>query len=97
MFDCSPRRCSAGCAPSGRQALKFDRGNNRRYQRRSAGALRLTAPAFLINSPRESAIWQVASRYPNVAVTLYGSDEQINLIAEGFDMAIRLGPCPTVV
>lgn len=27
MFDCSPRRCSAGCAPSGRQALKFDRGN----------------------------------------------------------------------
>ncbi|MCB1697367.1 MAG: substrate binding domain-containing protein [Halioglobus sp.] len=59
-----------------------------------AGALRLTAPAFLINSPRESAIWQFASRYPNVAVTLYGSDEQINLIAEGFDMAIRLGAMP---
>jgi DNA-binding transcriptional LysR family regulator len=56
-----------------------------------AGALRLTAPAFLTNSPQESAIWQFASRYPNVAVTLYRSDEQINLIAEGFDMAIRLG------
>ena len=56
-----------------------------------AGALRLTAPAFLVNSPQESAVWRFASRYPNVAVTLYRSDEQINLIAEGFDMAIRLG------
>lgn len=56
-----------------------------------AGALRLTAPAFLMNSSQESAIWQFASRYPNVAVTLYSSDEQINLVAEGFDMAIRLG------
>lgn len=59
-----------------------------------AGALRLTAPAFLINSPQESAIWQFASRYPNVAVTLNSSDEQVNLIAAGFDMAIRLGGMP---
>lgn len=56
-----------------------------------AGALRLTMPAFLTNSPQENAIWQFARRYPNVAVTLHGSDKQINLIAEGFDMAIRLG------
>ena len=56
-----------------------------------AGALRLTLPAFLTNSPQESAIWRFARRYPNVAVTLHSSDEQINLVAEGFDMAIRLG------
>lgn len=56
-----------------------------------AGTLRLTVPAFLKNSPQESAIWRFADRYPNVAVTLYSSDEQINLVAEGFDMAIRLG------
>ncbi|MCB1716424.1 MAG: LysR family transcriptional regulator [Candidatus Competibacteraceae bacterium] len=56
-----------------------------------AGALRLTMPAFLINSPQEKAIWEFVCRYPNVAVTLYSSDKQINLVAEGFDMAIRLG------
>lgn len=59
-----------------------------------AGAIRLTAPAFLRNSPQEVAIWQFAGRYPNVAVSLHSSDEQINLIAEGFDMAIRLGAMP---
>lgn len=56
-----------------------------------AGALRVSAPAFMMNSPQESAIWQFAGRYPNVAVTLYSSDEQINLVEKGFDMAIRLG------
>lgn len=59
-----------------------------------AGALRLTAPAFLADSPQESAIWRFAARYPNVAVTLHGSDEQVNLVAEGYDLAIRLGAMP---
>ena len=56
-----------------------------------AGALRLTVPAFLKNSPQENAIWRFARRYPHVAVTLNSTDEQINLMAEGYDMAIRLG------
>lgn len=56
-----------------------------------AGALRLTLPAFLTGSPQERAIWDFARRYPNVAITLYNSDEKINLVAEGIDMAIRLG------
>jgi len=56
-----------------------------------AGALRITVPAFLKNSPQENAIWQFARRYPHVAVTLNGSDKQINLVAEGYDLAIRLG------
>lgn len=59
-----------------------------------AGALRLTAPAFLINSSQEAAVWRFARRHPNVAVTLHSSDERINLVAEGFDMAIRLGTMP---
>lgn len=56
-----------------------------------AGALRLTAPAFLTHSSQEEAIWRFARRYPHIAVTLHRSDEQINLVAEGYDMAIRLG------
>ncbi len=56
-----------------------------------AGTLRISAPAFLMNSPQVDALWQFARRYPGVSVTLCSSDEQINLVAEGFDMAIRLG------
>lgn len=56
-----------------------------------AGALRLTAPAFLMNSPQVGAIWRFAERHPSVAITLYSSDERANLVADGFDMAIRLG------
>lgn len=56
-----------------------------------AGSLRISAPAFLMNSPQVSALWQFASQYPNVSLTLCGNDEQVNLVAEGFDMAIRLG------
>jgi len=55
------------------------------------GALRLTAPAFLVGSPQEAAVWRFARRHPNVAVTLHGNDKQVNLVAEGYDMAIRLG------
>lgn len=55
------------------------------------GTLRVSAPAFLMSSPQVSALWHFASRYPSVAVTLVSSDEQVNLVADGFDMAIRLG------
>lgn len=56
-----------------------------------AGALRMTMPAFLANSAQETAIWQFARRYPNVTVNVHSSDTSLNLIAEGFDLAIRLG------
>lgn len=56
-----------------------------------AGTLRLTAPAFLMNSAQKTAIWQFASDHPNVKVTVHSSDERVNLITEGFDLAIRLG------
>ncbi len=59
-----------------------------------SGTLRITTPAFLTNSPQEGAIWQFASNYPNVKVTLDSSDARVNLVAEGFDMAIRLGQLP---
>ncbi|MGQ7843532.1 LysR family transcriptional regulator [Granulosicoccus sp. 3-233] len=55
------------------------------------GMLRVSAPAFLMNSPQVDALWCFARRYPGVGVTLCSSDEQINLVAEGFDLAIRLG------
>lgn len=55
------------------------------------GTLRITIPAFLANSPQENAIWKFARRYPNVSLTVNSTDGLVNLVAEGFDVAIRLG------
>lgn len=55
------------------------------------GTLRISAPAFLMNSPQVDAVWQFARQYPGVSLTLCSSDKQVNLVAEGFDVAIRLG------
>ena len=56
-----------------------------------AGSFRITAPTFLANSAQEVAIWQFSHRYPNVSITVHSTDVPVNLIAEGFDLAIRLG------
>ncbi len=56
-----------------------------------SGALHLTAPAFLQNSPYEAAIWSFAERYNNVAITLRSSDKVDDIIGEGWDLAIRIG------
>ncbi len=48
----------------------------------------------MTHSPQETAIWRFASRYPNVAITLDSSDAPTNLVAAGFDLAIRLGNLP---
>ena len=56
-----------------------------------AGAIRVSAPAFINNGPQEKALWRFAKRYPNVAVTLHSSDIPVNMVAEGIDIGIRLG------
>jgi len=59
-----------------------------------AGTLRVSVPAFSVNSPQETAIWQFANDHPNVELIVETSDERINLVAEGFDLAIWLGDTP---
>ena len=56
-----------------------------------AGSLRISAPTFLLDTSPQSIIWDFAKSYPNVAMTLVSSDENVNLIADGFDVAIRMG------
>lgn len=56
-----------------------------------AGVLRLTMPAFVMNSPQEAAAWQFAARHPRVTLLLHSTDRQVDLVGEGFDLAIRLG------
>ena len=55
------------------------------------GALRITLPAFGLNSDIHQAIWQFAKRHPMVALSIKSSDRVIDLVSEGYDLAIRLG------
>lgn len=55
------------------------------------GALRVTLPAFGDRSPLNRSILQFANEYPMVAVSIHNSDHQVDLVKEGFDLAIRLG------
>lgn len=55
------------------------------------GALRIALPAFRVESDIHQRIWAFIREHQMVAVTLHESDEQIDLIKAGFDLAIRLG------
>ncbi len=55
------------------------------------GSLRVTAPAFGENTPLRQAIWGFAKKYPMVAISLVSSDEQVDLVKQGLDLAIRVG------
>lgn len=55
------------------------------------GALRITLPAFGDRSPLNRSILQFAKEHPMVAVSIHNSDTQVDLVKEGFDLAIRLG------
>lgn len=55
------------------------------------GALRVTLPAFGDRSPLNRAILQFAKEHPMVAASIHSSDRQVDLVKEGFDLAIRLG------
>jgi DNA-binding transcriptional LysR family regulator len=55
------------------------------------GALRITLPAFGLNSAIHRAIWSFAKQHPMVALSIKSSDRPVDLVREGFDLAIRVG------
>lgn len=55
------------------------------------GAIRITLPAFGERSPLHRSILRFARMHPMVALTLHTSDHPVDLVKEGFDLAIRLG------
>jgi len=70
-----------------REALDVLAANNDQL----VGALRVTLPAFGDRSPLNRAILRFALEHPMVAVSIHNSDTQMDLVKEGFDLAIRLG------
>jgi len=55
------------------------------------GALRVTLPAFGERSPLQRTILRFAREYQMVALSIHTSDYPVDLVKEGFDLAIRLG------
>ncbi len=55
------------------------------------GALRVSLPAFLSTSDLSTAIASFIKQYPNVALSLFYSDRKVEIIENGFDLAIRAG------
>ncbi|NND19401.1 MAG: LysR family transcriptional regulator [Silicimonas sp.] len=55
------------------------------------GALRVSVPAFLSTSELSTAMATFIKQYPNVALSLFYSDRRVEIIENGFDLAIQAG------
>jgi len=82
MLDAAKRMVAAG--EEALDALSDD-------SEQPVGALRITMPAFGLNSTLHQSVWQFAKAHPMVALSLHSSDKPVDLVREGYDLAIRLG------
>ncbi len=58
-------------------------------QLKPRGRIRVTCPALFAQSPLAPLITDFMKRYPEVQISLAATDRQVDLIAEGYDVAIR--------
>jgi DNA-binding transcriptional LysR family regulator len=56
-----------------------------------SGTLRITAPAMLAGTPFVEDLADFARAFPKVALNISFDDRPTNLVADGFDLAIRIG------
>ena len=55
------------------------------------GALRITAPVDLGNNLLSRAVGEFLQKYPDVSINMSLDDSYVEIIADGFDLAIRVG------
>ena len=61
-----------------------------RFQTEPRGTLRVSAPTSFSILHLGSALQSFAERFPGVAIEMYLDDRQIDLVEEGYDVAIRI-------
>jgi DNA-binding transcriptional LysR family regulator len=59
-----------------------------------SGLLRVSMPADFANLSMTAALAQFMNRYPAISLELDLSPRRVDLLAEGFDLAIRMGDLP---
>ena len=58
------------------------------------GRLRVSVPLAFGHHYAAPALWALLDRYPELEIDICFSDRMIDLVQEGFDMAVRIGPLP---
>jgi len=58
------------------------------------GRLRVSVPLAFGHHYVAPALWALLDRYPELEIDICFSDRMIDLVQEGFDMAVRIGPLP---
>ena len=58
------------------------------------GRLRVSVPLAFGHHYAAPALWALLDRYPELEIDLCFSDRMIDLVQEGFDIAVRIGPLP---
>lgn len=61
-------------------------------RRAETGTLRVTVPVFVAEQLMPAALCRFSETHPQVLVDVHASDDNRDLIREGFDLAIRMGP-----
>lgn len=64
------------------------------HQGAPAGRLRVSMPQDIANMTMQAVLSEFMERYPAVALELDLSPRRVDIIAEGFDVAIRMGELP---
>jgi DNA-binding transcriptional LysR family regulator len=60
----------------------------------TSGTLKVTAPVWFANPTFTKALATYHARYPNVLLDLNLNDRQVDLVEEGFDLALRVSSNP---
>jgi DNA-binding transcriptional LysR family regulator len=58
------------------------------------GLIKISAPVAFGNGPVANAVADYLSSYPDVSIDLALNDRDVDLLEEGFDLAIQSGPLP---
>jgi DNA-binding transcriptional LysR family regulator len=61
------------------------------HREQAVGSLRIALPAFVSDPAIEARIMAFAANHPNVALSLNYSDNIVDMVAEEYDLSIRIG------